>query len=120
MKQILCGIMMLTATFASAQIDTSKSNFVLSGYAEVYYGFDFNQPTNHNRPTFMYSHNRHNEFNLNLGFIKGAYSSDKVRANMALATGTYMNANYSAEPVVLKNIYEANAGIKLSGRKIFG
>ena len=29
---------------------------------------------------------------------------------IALAAGTYMNANYAAEPGVLKNIYEANAG----------
>lgn len=117
MKKLFSAIMMLIATFATAQIDTSKSNLVFSGYAEVYYGYDFNEPTDHNRPSFIYSHNRHNEFNLNLGFIKAAYSSEKVRANLALASGTYMNANYSAEPDVLKNIYEANAGIKLSKKK---
>ena len=31
-----------------------------------------------------------------------------------MAAGTYMNANYAAEPEYLKNIYEANAGIKIS------
>jgi hypothetical protein len=40
-----------------------------------------------------------------------------VRASLALATGTYMNANYVAEPGILKNIYEANAGIRLSRKK---
>lgn len=108
---------MLCATVASAQIDTSKSNFAFSGYVEAYYGYDFNEPADHNRPSFIYSHNRHNEFNLNLGFIKAGYSTDKVRANLALAAGTYMNANYSAEPGVLKNIYEANAGLKISKKK---
>ncbi|HMT28141.1 MAG TPA: outer membrane beta-barrel protein, partial [Bacteroidia bacterium] len=117
MKNVLFGIMMLYATYAAAQIDTSRSNLVITGYAEVYYGYDFNEPSDHNRSPFIYSHNRHNEFNLNLGFIKAAYASEKVRANVALATGTYMNANYSAEPGVLKNIYEANAGIKLSKKK---
>ena len=39
------------------------------------------------------------------------------RANIALAVGTYMNANYAAEPGVLKNIYEANAGVKISNNK---
>ncbi len=110
-------MMLLSATYASAQIDTSKSNLVLSGYVEAYYGYDFNEPTDHNRPSFIYSHNRHNEFNLNLGFIKAGYTTDKVRANLALAAGTYMNANYSAEPGVLKNIYEANAGLKISKKK---
>lgn len=108
-------LLTLTALFpflASAQQDTSALQ--ISGYAEVYYAYDFNQPEDHNRPTFLYSHNRHNEFNLNLGFIKAAYATEKVRANMAFAAGTYMNANYASEPGVLKNIYEANAGIKLT------
>lgn len=108
---------MLISNLASAQLDTSKSNLSFSGYAEVYYSYDFNKPEDHNRPAFFYSHNRHNEFNLNLGFIKAAYNSDRVHANLALAAGTYMNANYAAEPGVLKNIYEANAGVKLCSKK---
>ncbi|MBO9633385.1 MAG: outer membrane beta-barrel protein, partial [Chitinophagaceae bacterium] len=55
-----------------------------------------------------------NEVNVNLAFLKGSYNSDRVRANLAIGAGTYMNANLAAEPGVLKNIYEANAGIKLS------
>lgn len=87
------------------------------GYLETYYSYDFGNPDNHNRPGFMYSHNRHNEINVNLGFIKTAYQTDKIRANLAVAVGTYMNANYSAEPTVMKNIYEAYVGIKLSKRQ---
>jgi hypothetical protein len=98
----------------SAQADTSASTLIFSGYAEVYYAYDFNKPADHNRPSFLYSHNRHNEFNLNLGFLKGAYTTERVRANLALAAGTYINANYASEPGVLKNLFEANAGIKLS------
>jgi hypothetical protein len=101
----------------SGQTDTSASVLQLSGYAEVYYAYDFNQPADHNRPSFLYSHNRHNEFNLNLGFIKAAYHTDMVRVNLAIAAGTYMNANYAGEPGVLKNIFEANAGIKLSRKR---
>ncbi len=117
MKQILTGILLLTTSLTNAQIDTSKASLVFSGYLEAYYGYDFNEPDNHSRPSFFYSHNRHNEFNLNLGFIKAAYLTDKVRANFALATGTYMNANYAAEMGVLKSIYEANAGFKISKNK---
>lgn len=97
--------------------DSSRASLVFSSYAEAYYTYDFNKPADNNRPGFFYSHNRHNEFNLNLGFIKAAYSAERVRANMALAAGTYINANYSAEPGVLKNIYEANVGVKLSKTK---
>jgi hypothetical protein len=68
----------------------------------------------------VYSFNRHNEVNLNLGFLRGSYNTDNVRANLALMVGTYANANLAAETGVLKNIYEANAGVKISSQKIFG
>ena len=102
---------------ANAQTDSTKSPLTVSGYVETYYSYDFGKPGNHNRQPFSYSHNRHNEVNLNLGFIKTAYNTQNVRANLALATGTYMSANYAAEPDVLKIIYEANAGIKISNTK---
>jgi len=96
--------------------EEQKPSITWSGFVEAYYQYDFNKPSDNNRPPFVYSHNRHNEFNINLGFLKGSYNAEKVRANLALAAGTYMNANYAAEPGVLKNIYEANAGLKL-GKK---
>jgi Putative beta-barrel porin-2, OmpL-like. bbp2 len=117
MKKYLIPVLLLSSGIVSAQVDTSRSNLSFSGYAEVYYSYDFNKPADHNRPSFFYSHNRHNEFNLNLGFARASYNSDRVHANLALGAGTYMNANYSAEPGVLKNIYEANAGVKLDKKK---
>lgn len=85
-----------------------------SGYVETYYAYDFNEPENNTRPGFFYSHNRHNEVALNLGFIKAAYDNGTVRGNLALMAGTYANANLSAENGVMKNVFEANAGVKLS------
>jgi hypothetical protein len=85
-----------------------------SGYIETYYAYDFNQPESNTRPGFFYSHNRHNEVALNLGFIKAAYNNGQVRGNLALMVGSYANANLSAEEGVLKNVFEANAGVKLS------
>ncbi|MBK9104137.1 MAG: porin [Saprospiraceae bacterium] len=114
MKKFIIPILLLVAGVSSAQVDTSASSFSISGYAEVYYAYDFSNPDDHNRPSFLYSHNRHNEFNLNLGFVKAAYVADRFRGNLAIAAGTYMNANYAAEPGVLKNVFEANGGIKLS------
>ena len=115
MKKILFGAVVLMSTQLMAQ--DSTGSLTISGYAEAYYQYDFNKPADNNRPGFIYSHNRHNEFNLNLGFIKANYTAERVRANIALAAGTYMNANYSAEPGVLKNIFEANAGVKISKKK---
>ena len=109
---ILCCIISLVPSGIGAQDSTRTLQF--SGYAETYYAFDFGKPADHNRPGFVYSHNRHNEFNLNLGFVKAAYSATRTRANLALMAGTYANANLAAEPGVLKNIFEANVGYKLS------
>src|SRR5690606_28884320 len=86
-------------------------------YVEAYYSYDLNKPADNNRPGFLYRHNRHHELNINLAFIKGSYQAERVRANIALATGTYMNANYAAERGVLKNIYEASVGVKIAKHK---
>lgn len=112
MKSLATIILSITSTFTVQAQDEPKIK--VSGYVETYYGYDFNKPVDNNRPGFVYSHNRHNEVNLNLGFIKGAYDNGTVRANLAVMTGTYSNANLAAEPGVLKNIFEANAGLKLS------
>lgn len=117
MKKIIAALLLLLSIKSVAQTDSTKSPFTFSGYIETYYSYDFGNPDNHNRPAFTYSHNRHNEFNLNLGFVKASYNTSNVRANLALGLGTYMNANYAAEPGVLKNIYEANAGVKISKKK---
>lgn len=112
---LLILLYLTTVTATLAQDETEKTpSFTFSGYVEPYYVYDFNQPGNNTRPGFIYSYNRHNEFNLNLGYIKGSYIADNVRANLALMAGTYVNANLIAEPGVLKNIFEANAGIRLS------
>ena len=118
--------MLLNMTFSFSQVDSTKtklvftkadstiSTLVFSGYVETYYSYDLGKPDNHNRPGFMYSHNRHNEFSLNLGYVKAAFQSTRTRANLAIGAGSYLNANLSAEPNVLKNIYEANGGVKIS------
>ncbi len=95
--------------------DSSKAiPLTISGYAEVYYSYDLGNPVNHERPSFFYSLNRHNEVNLNLGFVKAAYAAEKVRGNFALMAGTYAQYNLATEPGLLKNIFEANVGVKIA------
>lgn len=115
MKRLIGMLVFFPAAFVKAQ--DSTGNLSISGYTEAYYTFDFNKPADHNLPDFIYSHNRHNEFTLNLGFIKAFYSTGSIRAAVALGAGTYMNANYAAEPGLLKNVYEASAGVKISQTK---
>lgn len=96
-------------------IATAQTNQLsLSGYIEVYYAHDFAKPVNNLRPSFTYNHTRHNEVNLNLGLLKAAYATDNVRANLGLMVGTYAQYNLAAESDLFQNVYEANAGVKLS------
>ncbi len=121
MKQI-CQLKILIALIfssssISAQVDSTwhqKPQLSISGFADVFYVYDFNQPQGTERQPFLFNHNRHNEFNLNLGLVKLDVEHVKYRANFALQTGTYANDNYAAEPGLLKNIFEANIGISLN------
>jgi hypothetical protein len=112
MKKLL--ILVLAMTSGTIAYGQEEPKIKVTGYLETYFGYDFNKPTDNNRPGFIYSHNRNNEINLNLGFIKGSYENSGIRANLAVMAGTYANSNLAAEPGVLKNIFEANAGVKLS------
>ncbi|WP_086949098.1 porin [Sphingobacterium sp. JB170] len=111
---IMFSAILLGATGSICAQEIEKKPLTINGYAEVYYQQYFNNPKSNARPGFMYSHNRNNEVSLNLGLIKAAYQTDNVRANLGFGVGSYMNANYAAEEGVLKNIYEANIGVKLS------
>lgn len=114
-KLAMLACLLAGATQLFAQQDTTQNTRLsISGYLEAYYLRDFNNPLGNTRPGFVYSHNRTNEVNINLALLKAAYETTNTRANLALGVGTYMNANYGAEPGVLKNIYEANAGIRIS------
>ncbi|MDH5827385.1 porin [Sphingobacterium faecium] len=115
-RYIICSILLLgTIQILQAQEKVEdKKALTVSGYVEVYGQYDFSNPKNNVRPGFVYSHHRNNEVNLNLGLIKVNYDTERVRANLALGAGTYMNVNYAEEPATLKNSYEANVGIKIS------
>lgn len=111
---IMC--ILLSASLSGAYGQDTARSFSIYGYGEVYYGFDFNQPKSNERPSFVYTHNRHNEVNVNLAMLKANCTKERARANVALAAGTYVNTVYGGEPGVLKNLFEANIGVKLLKR----
>ena len=67
-----------------------------------------------------YSFNKNNEVSVNLASIKASYTASRFRANLALAEGTYMKANYADEPGILGNLYEGNVGINYLEKRIYG
>ncbi len=120
MKKYIIVALVLGLFFPKAQSsDSLKTNnkVTFSAYAELFYTYDFNEPSNHLRQNFLYSYNRHNELNLNLGFVKAAYESESLRANLALMAGTYAQDNMAAEQQALRYVNEANIGIKISKNK---
>lgn len=114
------GTMIICFAGCSFAQDSSllKSNpLVWSGYLETYYSYDLGNPENHERPSFFYNYNRHNEVNLNIGYIKASYNKNKSRANLALMAGTYAQYNMASEQSLLQNVFEANIGVKLLKNK---
>jgi hypothetical protein len=101
-------------TPASAQQDSTRKPLQIHGYLEAFYVYDFGRPENHDRPDFLYSYDRHNEVNVNMALLRASFANTQLRANLGLMVGTYANANLAAEPGVLKNLFEANIGVKLS------
>ncbi len=93
-----------------------KNNLHLSGYLETYYCYDFSKPANHLREPYFYNFNKHNEVNLDIGMVKVNYTSKKVRTNLAFMAGTYPQYNMANEQRLLRNIFEANAGVKISNK----
>lgn len=112
---LIIFFLVLTHFITNAQGD--EQPFALSAYLETYYIYDVGNPSNHRRPDFIFSHDRHNEVNINLGMLKASYTKERVRANLALMAGTYANANLAHEPGVLRNILEANVGVRVLADK---
>lgn len=84
------------------------------GYLETYGIADFNHPADDRRPAFVYSHNVVGRPSINLAMLKATLNTERLRGNLGVGAGTYMRANYAAEPHGLRNLYEANIGIRLS------
>jgi hypothetical protein len=99
------------------QMDTTGAEKVtFSGFVDVYYRYDLNEPEGGNIPYFV-SSARHGEVNINLAYLGMHFRNDKVRARFYPSFGTYMNSNYAAEAGSLKYLLEANAGICLNKKR---
>ncbi len=109
-----CGTVLLILLLGGVLRAQDSTRTSLSGFIDTYYCYCFlNAPPALGNRSYTTQPLRHDEFNLNLGYVKLNYQSSHVRGNFALHTGTYVEANYAAEPALLRNILEANAGTLL-------
>lgn len=101
-------------------LDTSASvrlgKFSLGAYVDAYFAADINEYKSGNRPYFV-SSARRKEVNINLAFIDVRYNGERVRLRVTPGFGTYMAANYAAEPAELRFLVEANVGVCLSKKR---
>lgn len=115
-------IFLITAQVVRAQIvntgimDTTDFRYqgkvTVEGYIDVYYAYDFNEPPSGDRPYFV-SMNLHNEMAVNLAYVDLKYSSSRLRGRFVPGFGSYINANYAAEPGSYVNLVEASAGVRI-------
>jgi hypothetical protein len=94
----------------------TTAKVTVGGYIDTYFNSDSANPPDANMPYFVSQH-RNIETNINLAYISSRYSSDRVRATFIPGFGTYMNQNYDAERITLRNIVEANVGVRLLARR---
>lgn len=83
------------------------------GVVDAYHTVDVDEPPNHDRPPFLYSHARSGEATLNLAMIRLGMERDPVRAALGLMAGTFPTANQGGEIEGLRHLYEAYAGVRV-------
>ena len=89
---------LLGAQSATAPIPADTAPKVTFGaFVDGYYAYDFNRPANFDR-AFTTQPARHNEFNVNLAYVEAKLDGPRMRARLALQTGTSVQSNYAAEP----------------------
>lgn len=99
----------------TAKLDSATS-IAFGAFIDIYYAFDFNQPADRNR-AFTTQPARHNEFNINLAHLEVTLSGERIRARLALQTGTSVQFNYAGESVnreLSQVIQEAFVGVRLA------
>lgn len=114
------SIFLASAFVIRVYADVVEQNKIkVDGFLDVFYVYDFNQPNleSNKRQDFLFNHNRHNEFNVNLALIRFSLEEAKYRAKVALQAGTYANDNYADEKDSLKHINEAFIGVALDANK---
>lgn len=80
MRCSLLSVLIFIAIDGYAQDDSAKSINV-SAYIDMYYSYDFSKPNNFEKPDFNYNYKKHNQFDVNLAFVKASYQTKRIRSN---------------------------------------
>jgi hypothetical protein len=98
-------------------VDTAGGEHIgkttIGGFIDVY----GNMPGVSREIPYMVSSARLGEMAVNLAMLDIRYNNENIRARLVPAFGTFINKNMAAEPVGLKNLVEASAGVRLSKKR---
>jgi hypothetical protein len=113
----LMALLLFNFSLFAQLVDTTKAGvFRLGGGLDAYYALNLRDVKSNNIPYFV-SSARNNEFNINLAYLDFTFESEHIKFRFAPGVGTYMNANYAAEPGLLKIPLEAKGAVRLSKKK---
>jgi len=99
-----------------SQTDSTKQNLKAFGFAELYYLHNFNSSFEGVRNNYVFSHGIQNQLSVNLTMIHVEYTKQRFRSAFAIMGGTYANQNLSHENMLLRHVYEARVGVKVSDK----
>ncbi len=112
-KILALSTVVMTVSTAFSQDSTTKSNFVVSGFVDAYYRYNFTNPKNasfdgdpvfNNHTSFT---NSQNSFELGMASVTGVYTSGKISATLDLGFGQRAREFSYAEDGVLQAIKQA-------------
>lgn len=92
----VCLLLLPAAIFSQSIKDSIAPSLKIGEYLESYYVYDFGRPLDHNRPSFVYSHHRHHEVNIQMALIRASYTTTRMHAYLAAMAGTYAQRNMAA------------------------
>jgi hypothetical protein len=108
------------AADTAARRDTTP-HVTVGAYIDTYYAYDVDRPRNFDR-SFGTQPARHDEFNVNLGYVEAKITGPRYRGRFAAQFGTSVQYTYFAEPrlgvvsgpTVSQYIQEATIGYQLT------
>ncbi|MBX2915826.1 MAG: porin [Cyclobacteriaceae bacterium] len=117
MKVLLYFFCLLMPLTAYAQRDSSQVAVTVDAFADGYFVYSPKRTEKEILYPFLYNYNRNRSLKINHTWIKLTVQSARVRANLALQAGTYVQDNYASEPDWAKPLLEANLGLAINKYK---
>jgi hypothetical protein len=111
-----CGAGVLGPSAAVAE--SGESPWTFSGYVEPYVVVERRRSPEGQRAGFLYNFDRAGQPDLNLAMVRVGHEGPRLRAGLAVAAGTYMEANYAAEPSGLGHLLEGWIGTASSDGRV--